>query len=144
MPLFLVPARHQATALPGLFDAALGAGEAEGKAMTVTAAERARADEVTRDLNQLFSQPEFRDLLPRQASYRYWEGKNGHQYQYTTEPVRGKFWAQEFKPVGAGARTFKRGKNQAERLVQVRRVGFVARNKARARAYDWYQAGGNA
>ena len=102
-----------------------------------TQAEREAAHEVTRVFNRIFAaEPSLAALFPRTPAARYWTGANGHQYQYTTERVNGKFWAQEFKPVGVGSRTGK-----AKRFKEVRRLGFTKRASAKARAVTWYKAG---
>ncbi len=95
---------------------------------------------VQEDLERLInSDATLRGLFPRSARYRYWH-KAGREFHYTTETVDGKYWAQEFKPVGPGSQTIVRGHSKAQHLVEVRRMGFRTRKLARARALSWYTA----
>lgn len=83
-------------------------------------------------LNEIANR-ELAALFPASPNTRYWIGVNGHQYHYTTERAdAGKFWALEYKPIGEGARTGK-----ARQWQLIRRVGFVRRKAAKARAYQW-------
>lgn len=69
------------------------------------------------------------ESMPQPPRFRYFTGKNGHHYSWTTEVAdEGKYWAQEFKPDGKG--------NHRE----VRRMGFKLRRLAKARALAWYEA----
>lgn len=80
-----------------------------------------------------------RGLFPRTPRYRYFR-KAGREFHYTTETVDGKYWAQEFRPVGPGSRTITRNACQAARLIEVRRISFRTRKLARTRAIKWLYA----
>ena len=71
----------------------------------------------------------FAALEPPSPRYRYWEGKRPrfhYTYEYTTTTANeGKFWAIQRRWVKGQGRI-------------AHKVGFRQRNKAKARAYQWY------
>lgn len=77
-----------------------------------------------------------RNLMPRtrMPSYRYYQGRRGEMYCWTTEPMdNGKFVCWTYKPIGRGARS---GKPRTWKITK--RVEFARRKVAKARAYARY------
>lgn len=102
----------------------------------MSAVEREISDALNEDFRRLVeSNPSLRRLFEvREPRYRYWQHA-GWMYCWTTERVNGKFVAMAYRPEGKGSRTGK-----ASQWRMVKEVSFVNRNKAKARARQWYEA----
>jgi len=85
-----------------------------------------RQERINADFQKFFSLPEIQHLLPRSPNMRYWQ-RGKAIFAWTTEPVKGKFWALRYRVL----------KNKSWRLKH--KVAFGRRKIAKARAKKWFE-----
>ena len=80
---------------------------------------------LTQQFNKMLQMPELQALLPKSPNMRYWT-KGNYVYAWTTEPVKGKFYALKYRVL------------KDESWVLKHKVRFGRRKVAKARARKWY------
>jgi len=81
---------------------------------------------VEKEFQKLLQIPQIQALLPRSPNMRYWENGN-YIYAWTTERVKGKFYALRYRVRKDGSWTLKQ------------KAKFGKRRVAKARARKWLQ-----
>lgn len=100
-----------------------------------------RMRDLNEELGKIFAE-EFPGIFGRQPRYVYYEFM-GRRYCWTTERMSdGKFHAFEYRPMGKGSRTPRKGtyhaKSNATKLKLVREIKCATRKRAKALATKWH------